>query len=112
VERIGRPEVTCYWWRRLTRGIIIFHNGTGIDEFEGIRGKMSVIRKSLSESGEFGIEWWKGNLEAVCVCRSGGETEIRASGKENGDVRRRMKRSRAEARRVRGREERTVHVPT
>jgi hypothetical protein len=57
--------VTCYWWRQLTRGIIIFHNGTCIDEFEGIRGKMSVLRKSLSESGEFGIEWWKGNLEAV-----------------------------------------------
>jgi hypothetical protein len=67
VERMGRREVTCYWQRRLTRGIIVFHNGTCIDEFEGIRGKMSVLRKSLSESGEFGIKWRKGNLEAECV---------------------------------------------
>jgi len=51
----------------LTRGIIIFHNGTGIDEFEGIRGEVSVLGKRLSKSGKFGIEWWKGNLEAVCV---------------------------------------------
>jgi hypothetical protein len=111
VERMGRREVTCYWWRRLTRGIIIFHNGTRIDEFESIRGKMSVLRKSLSESGEFGIKWWKGNLEPRCV-------QIRrqrdGSGKENGEVRRRMKRSTVRARHVRGREGniRTVRVPT
>ena len=48
--------MTCYWQRRLTRGIIIFHNGTRIDEFEGIRGKVCVLRKSLSESRKFGIE--------------------------------------------------------
>jgi hypothetical protein len=28
---------------RLTRDIIILHDGTGIDEFEGIRGKVSVL---------------------------------------------------------------------
>jgi len=46
---------------------------------------MGVLGKGLPESGEFGIEWWKGNLEAVCVQIRRGEMEIRASGKENGE---------------------------
>jgi hypothetical protein len=50
--------------KRLTRGIIVFHYGTGIDELESIRGETCVFGESLPEYGEFGIGRGKRDLEA------------------------------------------------
>jgi len=55
--------------KRLTRGIVVLHDGTSIDELESIRGKMGIFRESLAKNGELGIRWWKWDLEAVNQAR-------------------------------------------
>jgi len=65
VEREKRTGVTCFVGKRLTRGIVVLHDGTSIDEFEAMRGKTGMFRKSLAENRKLGIRRGKWDLEAV-----------------------------------------------